>query len=127
MGPIENPHGSLNACCKTRPRSMTVSRLLGGYVLCHRRFDDGDVLLRRSTADPDPGDDLALAHERHAAAHRGVPTTGDGEEWIELRAWLNGGDEVCGAHADERGRVGLSLGDLKGKHRRSRHAVDENN
>src|ERR1051326_8115800 len=101
--------------------------MLGGHALFHRCFDDGNVLFRRSTADPDAGDDLALAYERHAAAHRSVPTTGDGEERIELRGWVNCLDEVSGADADERGRVGLSPGDLKGKCGRSRHAVDENN
>ena len=33
-----------------------------------------------SAADSDAGDHLALAGERHAAAHRGVSTTADGEE-----------------------------------------------
>src|SRR3954466_12943440 len=36
----------------------------GGTVLCHRRFDDGDVLLGRSAADSDAGDHLAVAGER---------------------------------------------------------------
>src|ERR1700704_3690735 len=101
--------------------------MLGSYDLCHRRFDDGNVLLRRSAANSDAGDDLALVRERHAAAHRGVPTAGDGEEGIELRAWLHERDEVSGADADERGRVGLSLGELEGECGRSGHAVDENN
>jgi hypothetical protein len=48
--------------------------------LPHRRFDDGNVLLRRSAANSDAGDHLALAGERHAAAHRGVSSAGDGEE-----------------------------------------------
>src|SRR5258708_7778876 len=93
--------------------------------LAHRRFDDGDVLLRRSAADSDAGDHLALAGERHAAADRGVPAAGDGEQRIELRAWLHEGDEVSGAHADQRGRVGLSLGELEGERGRSAHAVGE--
>ncbi len=101
--------------------------MLGSYDLSHRRFDDGDVLLRGSAADSDAGDDLALAHERYAAAHRGVSTAGDSEEGIEFSAWLHKGDEVSGAHADERGRVGLSLGELDGECGRSGHAVDENN
>src|SRR5437879_8289883 len=95
-------------------------------ILAHRRFDDGNVLLRRSAADSDAGDHLALAGERHAAAHRGVSTAGDGEEGIEGRAWLHEGDEVSGAHADERGRVGFSLGELEGERGRSGHAVGEN-
>src|SRR3981081_1712245 len=97
----------------------------GRYDLCHRRFDDGNVLLRRSTADSDAGDDLALVRERHAAAHRGVSTAGDSEEWVELRAWLHEGDEVSGAHADEGGGGGLSLGELERERRRSAHAVSE--
>src|SRR5438876_9505930 len=101
--------------------------MLGSYDLSHRRFDDGNVLLRRSAADSDAGDDLALVRERHAAAHRGVSTAADSEEWIELRAWLHEGDEVSGAHADERRRVGRSLGELQGKCGRSGHAVDQNN
>src|SRR5882762_9561236 len=100
---------------------------LPGYDLSHRRFDDGNVLLRCSTADSDTSDHPVLARERHAAAHRGVSTAGDGEEGIELRAWLHERDEVSGAHADERGRVGLSLGEIDGECRRSGHAVDENN
>ena len=92
----------------------------------HRRFDNGDVLLRRSAADSDAGDDLAFAGDWHAAAHRGVSTAGDGEERVELRAWLHEGDEVSGADADERGRVGLSLGELERKCGRSGDAVDEN-
>jgi hypothetical protein len=70
-----------------------------------------------SVADSDAGDHLAFARERHAAAHRGVSTAGDGEEGIELPAWLHEGDEVSGAHADERGCVGLSLGELEGRMR----------
>src|SRR6266704_5450238 len=88
--------------------------LLGSYDLSHRRFDDGNVLLRRSAADSDARDDLVLVGERYAAAHRGVSAAGDGEEGIELRAWLHEGDEVSGAHADERRRVGLSLGERQG-------------
>src|SRR4029077_14514412 len=57
-----------------------------GYHLSHRCFDDGNVLFRRSAADSDAGDHLALAGERHAAAHRGVPTAGDREERIKVRA-----------------------------------------
>ena len=53
-------------------------------------------------------------------------TAGDGEEGIEVRAWLHEGDEVSGAHADEGGRVGLSLGELEGERGRSGHAVGEN-
>src|SRR5436190_21662786 len=94
--------------------------------LHHRRFDDGNVLLCRSAADSDAGDHPALAGERHAAAHRGVATAGDGEEGIEVCAWLHEGDEVSGAHADEGGRVGLSLGELEGECGRSGHAVGEN-
>jgi hypothetical protein len=101
--------------------------MLGSDELSHRRFDDGNVLLCRSAADSDAGDHLVLARERHAAAHRGVSTAGDGEEGIEFPAWLYEGDEVSGAHADERGRVGLSLGELEGECGRSGHAVDENN
>jgi hypothetical protein len=89
--------------------------VLGICDLSHRRFDDGNVLLRRSAADSDAGDHLAFAGDWHAAAHRGVSTAGDGEEGIELSAWLHEGDEVSGAHADEGGRVGLSLGELEGE------------
>jgi hypothetical protein len=39
---------------------------------------------------------------------------------------LHEGDEVSGAHADEGGRVGLSLGELEGERGRSGHAVGEN-
>src|SRR5712691_7651010 len=46
---------------------------------------------------------------------------------IELRAWLHEGDEVSGAHADERRRVGLSLGERQGECGRAGHAVDQNN
>ena len=53
-------------------------------------------------------------------------TAGDGEERIEGLAWLDEGDEVSGAHADEGGRVGLSLGELEGERGRSGHAVGEN-
>jgi hypothetical protein len=35
-------------------------------------------------------------------------------------------DQVSGAHADEGGRVGLSLGELQGERGRSGHAVGEN-
>ena len=77
------------------------SDVLGSHDLAHCRFDDGNVLLRRSAADSNAGDHLALARERHAAAHRGVSTAGDGEEGIEGRAWLHEGDEVSGAHADQ--------------------------
>jgi membrane protein DedA with SNARE-associated domain len=73
----------------------------------------------------DAGDHLALAGERHAAAHRGVSSAGDGEEGIEGRAWLHEGDEVSGAHADEGGRVGFSLGEFEGERGRSGHAVGE--
>src|SRR4051794_24798018 len=41
------------------------------------------------------------------------------------RAWLHEGDEVSGAHADEGGRVGLSLGEFEGERGRSGHAVGE--
>src|SRR5580704_6422141 len=44
----------------------------------------------------------------------------------QVRAWLHEGDEVSGAHADERGRVGFSLGELEGERGRSSHAVGEN-
>ena len=91
-----------------------------------RCFDDGDVFLGRAAADSDAGDHLALAGERHAAAHRGISTAGDGEQRIQVRAWLDEGDEVSGAYADERGRVGLSLGELERERGRSRHAVGEN-
>src|SRR5882724_13104851 len=64
-----------------------VGRRVGSYDLSDRRFDDGNVVLGRSAADSDAGDHLAVAGDRHAAAHRGVSTPGDGEEWIELRAW----------------------------------------
>src|SRR5437762_12409612 len=97
------------------------------YDLSHRRFDDGNVLLRRSAADSDARDHQAPVRERHAATHRGVSTAGDGQEGIELPTWLDEGDEVSGAKADERGRVGLSLRELKGECGRSGHAVDENN
>jgi hypothetical protein len=40
---------------------------------------------------------------------------------------MHEGDEVTGAEADERGRVGLSLRELEGECGRSGHAVDENN
>src|SRR5256886_14556412 len=82
-------------------------------------------MLRRSAADSDASDHLVLAGERHAAAHCGVSTAGDGEEGIKLRAWLHEGDEVGGAHADEGGRVRLSLGELEGERGRSGHAVGE--
>ena len=39
---------------------------------------------------------------------------------------MHEGDEVSGAHADEGGRVGLSLGELEGERGRSGHAVGEN-
>ena len=61
------------------------------YDLSYRRFDDGNILLRYPAADSDAGDHLALARERHAAAHRGVSAAGDGEEGIEGRAWLHEG------------------------------------
>src|SRR6476469_9897843 len=93
--------------------------------LSHRRFDDGNVLLRRSAADSDAGDHLVLAGERHAAAHRGVSTAGHSEEGIEGCPWLHEGDEVSGAHANEGGRVRLSLGELEGERGRSGHAVGE--
>jgi single-stranded DNA-binding protein len=48
------------------------SDVIGSRDLSHRRFDDGDVLLRRSAADSDAGDHLALVGERDAAADRGV-------------------------------------------------------
>ena len=100
--------------------------MLGSYELCHRRFDDGDVLLGCPAADADAGDHLAVVGERHAAAHRGVSTAGDGEEGVELRAGLHEGDEVGGADADEGGGVGLALGELEGERGRSGHAVGEN-
>src|SRR5256886_1784512 len=106
--------------------SAKATRNSMSYDLSHRRFDDGDVLLCRSAADSDAGDHLALAGERHTAAHRGVSTAGDGEEGIEGRAWLHEGDEVSGAHADEGGRVGFSLGEFEGERRRSGYAVGEN-
>ena len=59
------------------------SYALGSYDLSHRRFDDGNVLFRRSAAYSDAGDHLALAGERHAAAHRGVSAARDGEEGIQ--------------------------------------------
>src|SRR5205823_3377173 len=96
------------------------------YDLSHRRFDDGNVLLRRPAADSDAGDQLTLAGQRHAAAHRGVSTAGDGEEGIELRARLHEGDEVSGTHANEGGRVGLSLGELERERGCAAHAVGEN-
>src|SRR5712691_8027314 len=102
------------------------SYALSSYDLSHRRFDDGNVLFRRSAAYSDAGDHLALAGERHAAAHRGVSTASDGEEGIEGRAWLHKRDEVSRAHADEGRRVGLSLGELEGERGRSGHAVGEN-
>src|ERR1700761_4295830 len=62
---------------KTAPFDTIVERSLrGSYDSSHRRFDDGNVLLRRSAADSDAGDHLALACDRHAAAHRGVSTAG---------------------------------------------------
>jgi hypothetical protein len=102
------------------------SGVLGSHDLADRRFDDGDVLLRRSAAHSDAGDHLALAGERDAAAHRGVSAAGDREEGIQLRAWLHERNEVSGAHADESGRVGLSLGELEREHGRSGHTVGEN-
>src|SRR5438552_941450 len=83
------------------------------YDSARRRVDDRTVLLRRSGADSVGGDDQAPVRGRHAATHRGVSAAGDGEEGIELPTWLHGGDEVSGAKADERGRVGLSLRELK--------------
>src|SRR5467141_5405531 len=106
---------------------LRVLDMLGSYDLSHRRFDDGNVLLRRSAADSDAGDDPALVRYRHPAAHRGVSTAGDSEEGIELRARLHQGDEVSGAHADECRRVGLPVGELQGECGRSGHAVDQNN
>jgi hypothetical protein len=94
--------------------------------LAHRRFDDGNVLFCRSAADSDAGDHLALAGDRHAAAHRRVSTGAYGEQGIELRAWLHEGDEVSRAHTNEGGRVGLSLGEVEGERGRSGHAVSEN-
>ena len=79
--------------------------VLGSDEVCRRGFDDGDVLLRRSAAHSNPGYHLALPRERHAAAHRGVSAAGDGEEGIELRAWLHEGNEVGGGHPREGGRV----------------------
>jgi hypothetical protein len=108
------------------PTTTLGKQVLGSHDLCDRRFDDGDVLFRRSAADSDAGDHLAVAGERHAAAHRGVSTARDGEERIELRAWLHEGDAVSGAYADEGGRLGLSLGELEGERGRSGHAVREN-
>jgi hypothetical protein len=57
--------------------------------LCHRGFDDGNVLLRRSAADSDAGHHLALAGERHATSHRRVSAARDSEEGIEGRAGLH--------------------------------------
>ena len=62
----------------------------------------------------------------HAAADCGVSAAGDGEEGIELRAWLHEGDEVSRAHADEGGRIGFSLGEVEGERGGSGHAVGEN-
>lgn len=58
--------------------------MLDSYDLSHRRLDDGNVLFRRSAADSDAGDHLALAGERDAAAHRGVSAARDGEEGIDV-------------------------------------------
>src|SRR4051794_4676061 len=102
-----------------------VTRDSMSYDLSHRCFHDGDVLLGRSPTDSDADDQLALAGDGHAAAHRGVPPAGHGEERIEVRAGLHEGDEVGGAHADEGGRVGLALGELEGECGRSGHAVRE--
>src|SRR5437773_6689465 len=111
-------------CTSTAARPPDIDRR--SPRLFHRRFDDGNVLLRRSAAHSDAGDHLALTGERHAAAHRGVSAARDGEEGIEGRAWLHEGDEVSGAYADEGRRVGLSLGELEGERGRSGHAVGEN-
>jgi hypothetical protein len=97
--------------------SHRASDMLGSYELCHSRFDDGNVLLRRSPADSDAGDHLTLTGVRHASAHRGVPTARDGEERIERRAWLHEGDEVSGAYADEGRRVGLFARRARGRMR----------
>ena len=74
-------------------------------VPAHGRFDDGDVLLHGSAAHADACDHPVLARERHPAADRGVSAARDGEERIELRARLDEGHEVGGAHADESGGV----------------------
>src|SRR5437016_5225262 len=118
--------GVLAGMSSAKATRKSMSSSFGSCVLSHRRFDDGNVLLCRSPADSDAGDHLALAGERHAAAHRGVSPAGDGEEGIKGCAWLHEGDEVSGAHADEGGRVGLSLGELEGERGRSGHAVGEN-
>src|SRR5205085_5138113 len=83
------PYGARACACaeyvRARERTAVMgarhwaSDVLGRRDLSHRRFDDGDVLFRRSAADSDAGDHLVVAGERHAAAHGGVSTAGDGE------------------------------------------------
>src|SRR5205807_1386163 len=78
------------------PFSTTPEVTLTPTDLSHRRFDDGDVLLRRSAADSDAGDHVPIGGQRHTPTHGGVSAAGDREEGIELRAWLHEWDEVSG-------------------------------
>jgi len=68
-------------------------------------------------ADSDAGNQLVVIGDGNAATNRGESPAGDGEEGIKLRARLHERDEVSGAHADECGRVGLSLGDARARTR----------
>ena len=109
-----------------------------------KRLHREDETIRGRSAEPDVKDLVGLALDLRRGCGRFARRPGgcrcrslparawtrlkarDGEKGIKLGAWLHEGDEVSGAHADEGGRVGLSLGELEGERGRSGHAVGEN-
>jgi hypothetical protein len=90
------------------------------------RFDDGDILLDSATAYTDAGNHLTIAGERNSATHRTKSPRSNRAERKERLPWLHQRKNVCRPHSDKSRCVGLSLGYLDRKHRRSGHAVLKN-
>src|SRR5882672_6426453 len=57
LGPVAMPLPGDDRAQSDYDGGLFQRLVLGRYDLSHRRFDDGNVLLRRSAADSDTGDD----------------------------------------------------------------------
>jgi hypothetical protein len=94
--------------------------------LSQGRFDGGYILLNGAAAYTDSGNYPTFASERHSASHRTKSSPGDHAERVERLSWLHQRKNVCRAHSDKCGCVGLPLGQLDRKHRGSSHTVLKN-
>src|ERR1700722_20096734 len=113
----------LNLTCHYRNRTQPLRAKIGKIAsgVPDRGLEDSNVLLDSAAAYADAGNYLAPARERRSASHRTVPALR--HQWEQRLARLHQRKKVGRAQPHERGRIGLSLGQLDREGWRSAHPM----